>query len=138
DGWFSSGDIGHLRADGSFVYLTRAGDAIRLGGYLTAPAEIEELIQAQPGVAAVQVVAIDIDGKARAVAFAIAQPDAAPDSQALIDAVRSRLAAYKVPARLWWVDAFPVVHSANGTKIQRNRLREMAQARLAAEPAGGA
>ena len=41
------------------------------------------------------------------------------------------LAAYKVPAKLWWVHTFPVVNSANGTKIQRNRLREMAQARLA-------
>ncbi len=132
DGWFSSGDIGLLRADGSFVYLTRAGDAIRLGGYLTAPAEIEEVITAQPGVAAAQVVAVDLDGKARAVAFAIAAPGASPDTDAVLQAVRDRLAAYKVPARLWWVDAFPVVHSANGTKIQRTRLRDMAQARLAA------
>lgn len=137
DGWFSSGDIGHLRADGSFAYLTRAGDAIRLGGYLTSPAEIEEVLQAQPGVAAAQVVAIDIDGKARAVAFVIAGPGAAPDTVAVVGAVRSRLAAYKVPARLWWVESYPVVHSANGTKIQRNRLREMALARLAAEPAVG-
>ncbi len=132
-GWFNSGDIGYLRADGSFVYLTRAGDAIRLGGYLTAPAEIEEVIKAQPGVAAAQVVAVDLDGKTRAVAFAIAAPGASPDAEAVIAAVGQRLAAFKVPARLWWVDAFPVVNSANGTKIQRNRLREMAQARLAGE-----
>ena len=137
EGWFSSGDIGQLRADGSFVYLTRAGDAIRLGGYLTAPAEIEEVLTAQPGVAAAQVVAVDLDGKARAVAFAIAAPGAAPDTAAVLQAVRDRLAAYKLPARLWWVDAFPVVLSANGTKIQRTRLREMALARLAAEAAPG-
>jgi fatty-acyl-CoA synthase len=137
DGWFSSGDIGLLRPDGSFVYLTRAGDAIRLGGYLTAPAEIEEVIKAQPGVAAAQVVAVDLDGKARAVAFVIAEPGAAPDAQAVVAAVQGRLAAYKVPARLWWVDSFPVVNSANGTKIQRNKLREMAQARLAAEGGSG-
>lgn len=133
EGWFASGDIGYQRADGSFVYQTRAGDAIRLAGYLTAPAEIEEVIKTQPGVAAAQVVAVDLDGKTRAVAFAIAVPGATPDDQAIIAAVRDRLAAYKVPARLWWVSAFPVVNSANGTKIQRNRLREMAQARLAAE-----
>lgn len=130
DGWFSSGDIGCLRRDGSFVYQTRAGDAIRLGGYLVAPAEIEEVIKAQPGVAAAQVVAVDLDGKTRAVAFAIAEPGATPDAQAIIAAVQAQLAAYKVPARLWWVDAFPVVNSANGTKIQRHKLREMAQARL--------
>ncbi len=134
EGWFSSGDIGHLRPDGSFVYATRAGDAIRLGGYLVAPAEIEEVIKAQAGVAAAQVVAVDVDGKSRAVAFAIAAPGAAPEAQAVIAAVRAQLAAFKVPARLWWVHGFPVVHSANGTKIQRNRLREMALARLADEP----
>ena len=133
EGWFGSGDIGYLRADGSFVYLTRAGDAMRLGGYLTAPAEIEALIKAQPGVAAAQVVAVDLDGKTRAVAFAIAAPGAAPDAQAVIAALRQRLAAFKVPARLWWVDAFPVVDGANGTKIQRHRLRQMAQERLAGE-----
>lgn len=131
EGWFSSGDIGHLRPDGSFVYLTRAGDAIRLGGYLTAPAEIEEVIKAQPGVAAAQVVAVDLDGKTRAVAFAIAEPGASPDEMSVIAAVKDQLAAFKVPARVWWVDAFPVVNSANGTKVQRNRLRDMAQARLA-------
>ncbi len=130
-GWFSSGDIGEVRPDGSFVYRTRAGDAIRLAGYLTAPAEIEEVIKAQPGVAAAQVVAVDLDGKTRAVAFAIAEPGATPDAAAVIAAVAGRLAAFKVPARLWWVQAFPVVHSANGTKIQRTRLREMAVALLA-------
>ena len=133
EGWFSSGDIGSLRADGSFVYQTRAGDAIRLGGYLVAPAEIEEVIKAQPGVAAAQVVAVDLDGKTRAVAFAIAAPGAAPDAEVVIAAVKDKLAAFKVPARLWWVDSFPVVDSANGTKIQRNRLRDMAQKRLAGE-----
>ncbi|HRH85558.1 MAG TPA: AMP-binding protein [Rubrivivax sp.] len=133
EGWFGSGDIGYRRRDGSFVYQTRAGDSIRLAGYLTAPAEIEEVIKTQPGVAAAQVVAVELDGKTRAVAFAIAEPGAAPDGAAIICAVKDRLAAYKVPARLWWVNAFPVVNSANGTKIQRNRLREMAQARLAAE-----
>ncbi|MES2718060.1 MAG: AMP-binding protein [Pseudomonadota bacterium] len=133
EGWFSSGDIGHLRPDGSFVYLTRAGDAIRLGGYLVAPTEIEEVIKAQPGVAAAQVVAVDLGGKTRAVAFATAAPGAAPDAAAVIAAVQAQLAAFKVPARLWWVDAFPVVHSANGTKIQRGKLREMAVALLAAE-----
>ena len=88
------------------------------------------MFKAQPGVAAAQVVAVDLDGKTRAVAFAIAEPGATPDAQAIIAAVQAQLAAYKVPARLWWVDAFPVVNSANGTKIQRNKLREMAQARL--------
>lgn len=55
---------------------------------------------------------------------------ATPDTETNIAAVRRRLAAFKVPARLWWVDAFVVVNSANGTKVQRNQLREIGQAHL--------
>jgi fatty-acyl-CoA synthase len=84
---------------------------------------------------------VDLDGKSRAVAFVLAEPGAVPqgeaDTQARADAimaaVKHELAAFKVPARVWWLDAFPTVAAANGTKIQRNRLREMAQQRLAAE-----
>lgn len=147
EGWFSTGDIGHLRPDGSFVYTTRAGDAVRLGGYLVAPAEIEAAIQAVPGVAGAQVVAVDIGGKSRAVAFVVladVAPAGAPSgelgAQASADLARQmrQLAAYKVPARVWVLPAFPVVHSANGTKVQRHRLREMALQRLAEEgPMGG-
>jgi len=137
DGFFHSGDIGYVRPDGSFVYLTRAGDAIRLGGYLVAPAEIEEVIKALPEVAAAQVVAVDLDGKTRAVAFVIRGGSAAPaepvSEAAVVAHVAGQLAAYKVPARVWFVDAFPVVLSANGTKIQRHRLREMAVQRLGEE-----
>ena len=42
DGFFRTGDIGRLRGDGSFVYETRAGDAMRLGGFLVGPGEIED------------------------------------------------------------------------------------------------
>src|SRR5262249_56310733 len=56
DGMFRTGDLACL-AGTSFVYEARIGDAMRLGGFLVSPAEIEAVIQAQPGVAAVQVVA---------------------------------------------------------------------------------
>jgi fatty-acyl-CoA synthase len=45
------------------------------------------------------------------------------------------MATYKVPARIWFVEEFPVTVSANGTKIQRGVLREMARTRLAAQGA---
>src|SRR6185295_292512 len=40
DGYYRSGDLGHTLADGRFVFLTRMGDALRLGGFLVSPAEI--------------------------------------------------------------------------------------------------
>ena len=55
DGVFRTGDLAYL-ADMGFVYEARIGDAMRLGGFLVSPEEIEAVIQAQPGVAGVQVV----------------------------------------------------------------------------------
>ena len=130
DGFFRTGDIGSLRGDGSFVYETRRGDAMRLSGFLVSPMEIEEVIKQHRGVDDVQVVAVEISGQSRCVAFVI--PAAAePASEAGVIALASRqLAAFKVPARVWFVAAFPTTQSANGVKIQRGRLREMAVQRL--------
>ncbi|BBO10483.1 AMP-binding protein [Bradyrhizobium sp. TM102] len=132
DGFFRTGDIGRLRGDGSFVYETRAGDAMRLGGFLVAPGEIEDELKSCAGVADAQVVAVDLKGQARCVAFVIPAKEP-PMQETLVARLRERLAGYKVPARIYLVDAFPVTDSANGVKIQRARLRAMAMERIAAE-----
>ncbi len=132
DGFFRTGDIGRLRGDGSFVYETRAGDAMRLGGFLVGPGEIEDELKSCTGVADAQVVAVDLKGQARCVAFVIPAGEP-PQQDALAARLRERLAGYKVPARIYVLDAFPVTDSANGVKIQRARLRAMAMERIAAE-----
>ncbi|MGY8634121.1 AMP-binding protein [Bradyrhizobium sp. 14AA] len=132
DGFFRTGDIGRLRGDGSFVYETRAGDAMRLGGFLVAPGEIEDELKSCAGVADAQVVAVDLKGQARCVAFVIPVGEP-PRQDELAARLRERLAGYKVPARIYVVDAFPVTDSANGVKIQRARLRATAMERIAAE-----
>ena len=131
DEFFRTGDIGSLRGDGSFVYETRRGDAMRLSGFLVSPMEIEEVIKQHRGVGDVQVVAVEISGQSRCVAFVI--PAAAePAGEADVIAVASgQLAAFKVPARVWFVAEFPTTQSANGVKIQRGKLREMAMQKLA-------
>lgn len=131
DGFFRTGDIGRLR-DGAFVYETRAGDAMRLGGFLVAPGEIEDELKSCAGVADAQVVAVDLKGQARCVAFVI-PAGTSPQQEVLTAHLRERLAGYKVPARVYVVDAFPVTDSANGVKIQRAKLRAMAMDRIAAE-----
>lgn len=133
DGFFRTGDIGRLRGDGSFIYETRAGDAMRLGGFLVSPGEIEDELKACAGVADAQVVAVDLDGQSRCAAFIIPEPDAAPSEPTLVSRLRERLAGYKIPARIFSIDSFPVTDSANGVKIQRARLRNMAMEKIAAE-----
>lgn len=132
DGFFGTGDIGRLRGNGSFAYETRAGDAMRLGGFLVAPGEIEDELKSCVGVADAQVVAVDLKGQSRCVAFVIPGSEQ-PQQDKLLARLRERLAGYKVPARIYIVDAFPVTDSANGVKIQRARLRAMAMDRIAAE-----
>jgi fatty-acyl-CoA synthase len=133
DGFFRTGDVGHLRPDGTFVYESRRDDSIRLSGFLVSPVEIEDPIKTLPGVADVQVVAVKIGERLRAVAFVIPAPGAAPDPQALLEGAAGLMAPYRAPARVWLVDDFPRTQGANGTKIQRGKLREMALDRLAAE-----
>ena len=129
DGWFRTGDLGRLTERG-FVYEARMGDTMRLGGFLVAPEEIEAVIQALPGVAGVQVVAATGRGDPVPVAFVQAAGGIKIDAAAVRAHCLQQLARFKVPERIVLVDAFPVVDSPNGPKVQRVRLREMAEALL--------
>ncbi len=128
DGWFRSGDRGRLGQGRDIVYLTRLGDALRLGGFLVGPTEIEGYLESLPGVTAAQVVGVSQDGGDVAVAFVIGD---GLDEAALLQQCRADLARFKVPRRIAVVDGFPMTRSANGDKIQRVRLREMAADLLA-------
>lgn len=131
DGFLRTGDIGHREADGSFVFLTRAGDVLRLGGFLVSPREVEAFLEDEPAIGRAQVVAADTAAGPRAVAFVTLQPGARLDEAAVLARGRALLARYKLPARIFAVDAFPTTESANGMKIQRAKLRQEATLRLA-------
>jgi fatty-acyl-CoA synthase len=121
-GWFATGDLAAPRADGGgFDFLTRSGDALRLGGFLVSPEEIEVFLALQPGVRAVQVV----EDAGKAVACVIPAEDF--DAAALLRAAKSSLAGFKVPARVVTLDSFPTTDGPNGPKIQRAALRAMAR-----------
>jgi fatty-acyl-CoA synthase len=130
DGVFRTGDLAHL-ADVGFIYEARIGDAMRLGGFLVSPEEIEAVIQAQPGVAGVQVVSASCGG-GDPVPVAFVRPRAGELLQeaTLRASCLQQLARFKVPERIVVVDDFPIVESPNGAKVQKVRLREMAEALL--------
>jgi fatty-acyl-CoA synthase len=130
DGFLRTGDLGYLEADGRFCYLARMGDVMRLAGFLTSPLEIEAVLDEHPAVNSSQVVAVEVDGAPAAVCFVLAA-QTRPEEADVIAFCRSRLASYKVPRRVFIIDAFPTTLSANGTKIQKSRLRVLAQELLA-------
>lgn len=127
DGYFRSGDLGHTQPDGRFVFLTRMGDSLRLGGFLVSPAEIESVMQEVPGIAGCQVVGIPAQNGLEPIAFVLLEAGANLDERAAIQHIAARLARYKVPRRIFAIDAFPVTPGANATKIQKHKLRDMAQ-----------
>ena len=127
EGVFRTGDLAHL-ADLGFIFEARIGDAMRLGGFLVSPEEIEAVIQAQPGVGGVQVVSASRGGGDPVpVAFVRPRTGAVLQEAALRASCLQQLARFKVPERIVVVEDFPIVESPNGAKVQKVRLREMAE-----------
>ena len=127
DGYVRTGDLAQLDGRGGFTFLSRMGDVLRLSGFLVNPLEIETHIQKLPAIADCQTIAVPRPDGVRAVSFVILKPGATLDEAATIAHCRHGLANYKVPLRVFAVDDFPKTPSPNGFKIQRGKLREMAE-----------
>ena len=97
-----------------------------LGGFLASPAEIEAELQGDPSVDGAQVVSAAAASGTRAVGFVTLKPSGTFDEAALIARCKASLARFKVPERVFCLDAFPSTTGPNGTKVQRHRLRDMA------------
>jgi fatty-acyl-CoA synthase len=131
DGYLRTGDSGFLLPDGSFRFVARTADTLKLRGFLVSPMEISSFVETHGAVSACQVVGATGHGSMTAVGFVVVRPGEAFDEAALVDHCRRGLASYKVPGRFFAVDAFPTTDGPNGPKVQRVKLREMAKALLA-------
>jgi fatty-acyl-CoA synthase len=129
DGWYRSGDHGAVLEGGRALhYVARLADTLRLRGYLVSPTEIEDLILTHGSVSDVQVVGIPRGetGEERAIAF-VRHDNPPLDLESQIrDHCRARAASWKVPDAVIAIKEFPTTPGANGDKIQKSRLREMA------------
>jgi fatty-acyl-CoA synthase len=134
DGWYRSGDLGYTQPDGRFVYLTRMGDSLRLGGFLVSPLEIEAVVQEVKGVDGCQVVGVLQGPALKPVGFVTLKPGGVLDEEAALVQVAAKLARFKVPVRLFQIDAFPVTEGTNANKIQKHKLRDLAQVRMKGNP----
>jgi fatty-acyl-CoA synthase len=130
DGWLRTGDIGELDDDG-LRFFGREKDALRLSGFLVDPREIEVRIEECPGIAEAKVVGVETGRGPKCVAFVRYSTSGGPDEERLLLWCRDSLASYKVPIRIFPVTDFPRVDGANGPRIQRLALRELAAERTA-------
>ncbi len=129
DGWLHTGDSGFLRADGCLRFLGRYKDLLKVGGENVDPTEIESLLLADPRVNHAAVVGVpDPRLSEVAVVFVIREPGAALQEEDVLALCRGRIASFKIPRRVFFVDAFPMTGSG---KIQKYLLRQEAERRLA-------
>ena len=106
DGWFRTGDVGRIDDDG-YVYIEdRSKDVIVSGGMNVYPAEVEMALATLPGVVECAVFAVSDDRWGETVAAAVVvTPDSGLADAAIVDHVRARLASYKKPTRVFFLDA---------------------------------
>jgi fatty-acyl-CoA synthase len=128
DGWLHSGDIGTVDEDGYYRITGRIKDMIIRGGENIYPREIEEFLYTMPGVEDAQVVGVP-DAKYGEVVGAFVRRKAGSDITEgdVQEYARARMARYKAPKYVFFVDEFPMTASG---KIQKYKLRDMAKESL--------
>lgn len=137
-GWYDTGDLAYVDAEGYFFHCGRGDDMIKSRGYLVSPREVEETIAEMPDVSEVAVVGVpdSVAGK-RVKAFVIIKPEVSPDhglAERIREHIKSRIAPYKVPKDIEFVTEFP--RNAMG-KVLRRELRRIEEERFHKDEAMG-
>lgn len=126
NGWFRTGDLGYLDADGYLFIVGRIKDIINRGGQKVSPLEVEEVLLAHSAVLEAGVFAVPHAKLGENVAAAVVlRQNSEATSDQLRQFARKRLAAYKVPSLIRSVAALP--KGASG-KVKRNALAELISA----------
>jgi long-chain acyl-CoA synthetase len=120
DGWYRTGDVGHIDADGWLRITDRSKEMIKVRAFQVAPAEVETVLHGHPAVADCAVFGIPDAADGEAVVAAIATQSSV-DPAELITLVGDRLASYKRPSRVVFVDEIPRLPSG---KVLRRVLKE--------------
>jgi acyl-CoA synthetase (AMP-forming)/AMP-acid ligase II len=122
-GWYHTGDVGGLDAEGYLSIVGRTRDLLRTGGESFAPSELETVLQTHAAVAEVAVVGLpDPEWGERVCAVVVAKSGGAPTLGALQAHCEGRLASYKKPRRLVVVEALPRTPATG--QVQRALLVE--------------
>jgi len=120
--WTKSGDKYVRNADGSYTYSGRSDDMLKVSGIYVSPFEVEATLVQHPAVLEAAVIGVpDAEGLTKTKAFVVRKAGATVTEDELKAFVKDRLAPYKYPRQIAFIDELP--KTATG-KIQRFRLRE--------------
>jgi fatty-acyl-CoA synthase len=130
DGFVHTGDMGVLRADGHLRFMGRYKDMLKIGGENVDPMEVEAYLMSHPAIDLAAVVSYpDPRLSEVGVAFVRRAPGHALGEEDVLAHCRGRIASFKIPRAVIFVDDFPMTSSG---KIQKVKLREEARRRLSA------
>ncbi|MFF0339914.1 class I adenylate-forming enzyme family protein [Kribbella sp. NPDC004875] len=122
EGWYRTGDVGFLDADGDLFLVDRLRELIIVSGFNVFPSEVEDVLVGAPGVREAAVIGVPSEETGEAVkAFVVPLPDASVDVATVQEYAATRLARFKCPVEIDVVEYLP--HSVTG-KVAKGRLRE--------------
>ena len=128
--WLRTGDLGYQNAQGYLFLVDRAKDMIISGGMNVYSTEVESVVHALGGVAQVMVVGVPDEDWGEAVTVCVvAEPDGGPTAADVLQHCRERLAAYKVPKRVLFLEGLPLTRYG---KPDKKALREQVARRASA------
>jgi fatty-acyl-CoA synthase len=128
DGYFLTGDLGFLDADGFLYFRGRFKEMVKTGGINVAPIEVEEILMAHPTVEQAFVVGLPDPAREEILGAVIVARDGAEASEAaLLVHCRELLAAYKVPRRFMFLRADELPLTSTG-KVRKNRIPKLFEA----------
>jgi len=120
DGWLRTGDIGRCDDDGFFFVEGRRSDIIKVGAHRISPLELESVVEELEGVGEVAVVGVDDDFLGQVIkAYVVRNPGSSLSENEIKAHCRNRLATYKIPKYVEFIDALPKTSSG---KVQRTLL----------------
>jgi long-chain acyl-CoA synthetase len=108
DGWFHTGDLARVDDDGYYFIVDRSKDMIIRGGYNVYPREIEEVLYEHPAVREAAVIGVPDELLGEEIGAAVVLVSGADaDAGGVRDFVKDRVAGYKYPRRIWFLDELP-------------------------------
>jgi long-chain acyl-CoA synthetase len=119
DGWLHTGDVGAFDADGFLRLLDRKKDLVNVSGFKVFPNEVEDVAVTHPGVLEAAVIGVPDPRSGQAVKLFVVRRDPMLDKAELTKYLHARLAGYKVPSKIEYVDNLP---KSNIGKILRKEL----------------
>jgi long-chain acyl-CoA synthetase len=129
DGWFKSGDMAVIAADGFIKIVDRKKDMINVSGFKVYPNEVEDVLSSHPDIVEAAVIGVpDKDGSETVKAFVVSSnPNL--DAKVVRDFAKTKLTAYKVPHQIEFCKDLP---KTNVGKVLRRELRDKEIAKASA------